>query len=91
MVKPFTLKEGTMYRVGQNNIMHKCLTTLETHIVFKELHEGMVGRHFVANITINFFMDVGYWWPILFKDIHEFCRSYDNCQKIRGLKTKKFG
>ncbi len=34
-------------------------------------------------------MDVGYWWPIIFKDTHEFCKSYDNCQKIRGLKTKK--
>ncbi len=36
-------------------------------------------------------MDVGYWWPILFKDTHEFCKSYDNCQKIRRLKTKKIG
>jgi hypothetical protein len=34
-------------------------------------------------------LDVGYWWPILFKDTHEFCRNYDSCQKIGGLKTKK--
>jgi hypothetical protein len=25
--KPFTTKEGKMYRVGQNNKFHKCLTT----------------------------------------------------------------
>jgi hypothetical protein len=39
--KPFTLKERTMYKVGQDNIMCGCLTTLETQIVLKELHEGV--------------------------------------------------
>jgi hypothetical protein len=77
-----------MYRVGQDNKMHKCLTTLETQIVLKELHEGVVGKHFVANIIAKKILDVKYWWPILFKDTHEFCRSYDSCQKIGGLKTK---
>ncbi len=49
-VEPFTLKEGIMYRVGQNNKMHKCLTTSKAQIVFQELHEGVAGGHFVANI-----------------------------------------
>jgi hypothetical protein len=33
-------------------------------------------------------LDVRYWWPTLFKDIHDFCKSCDNCQKIGGFKTK---
>jgi hypothetical protein len=64
------------------------LTTLEAHLVLKELHEGVVGRHFAANITAKKILDARYWWPTLFKDIHDFCRRYDNCQKIRRLKTK---
>ncbi len=86
--KPFILKEGIMYRMEQDNIMHKYLTTSRTQIVLKELHEGVARGHFVANIIAKKILDVGYWWPILFKDIHEFCRSYDNCKKIGGLKTK---
>jgi len=27
---PFILREGIMYRVGQDNRMHKCLTTSES-------------------------------------------------------------
>ncbi len=77
-----------MYRVGRNNRERRCLTTLEAHLVLKELHEGVVGRHFATNITAKKFLDAGYWWPTLFKDIHDFCRRYDNCQKIRRLKTK---
>ncbi len=68
--------------------MCRCLTTLEAQIVLKELHEGMVGRHVAANIISKKILNLGYWWPIIFKDIHEFCKSCDNCQRIRGLKTK---
>jgi hypothetical protein len=27
--KPITVKEGIMYKVGQDNKMHRCLTTLK--------------------------------------------------------------
>jgi hypothetical protein len=33
-------------------------------------------------------LDAGYWWPTLFKDSHEFCKTYDSSYKIGGLKTK---
>jgi len=58
--------------------MCRCLTTSKTHTIFKGLHEGVVGGHFVTNITAKKITDASYWWPILFKDIHEFCRRCDN-------------
>ncbi len=85
--KPITVKEGIMYKVGQDNKMHRCLTTLEAQIILKELH-GVARGHFVANITAKKILDVRYWQLILLKDTHDFCRSCDNCQKIRRLKTK---
>jgi hypothetical protein len=77
-----------MYKMGQDNRMRRCLTTSKAYIVLKELHEGVVGGQFVANITAKKILDVGYWWPTLFKDTHEFCRSCGSCQKIGGLKIK---
>jgi hypothetical protein len=68
--------------------MHRCLTTFETQIVLKELHEGLIGGHFVANITTKKIINVGYGWPTLFKETHDFCRCCDSYQKIGGLKTK---
>jgi len=65
-----------------------CLTTLEAQIILKELHEGVVRGHFTIDIIVKKIMDVRYWWPTLFKDIHDFCTNYDNYQKIRKLKTK---
>jgi hypothetical protein len=86
-IEPFTLKEGIVCRVGQGNRMHRCLTTSETQIVLEELYEIVVGGHFVVEITLKKILDVRYWWPTLFKDIHDFCGSCDSCQKIRRLKT----
>jgi hypothetical protein len=40
-----------MYKVGQDNTMHICLTTSEAHIVLKELYKGMAKGHFVIDIT----------------------------------------
>jgi len=39
----------------------------------------MVGRHFATYIIAKKILDAGYWWPTVFKDTHEFCRSYDSC------------
>jgi hypothetical protein len=48
----------------------------------------MVGRHFVTNITTKKILNVGYWWPTLFKNIHDFCKNCDNYQNFGGLTTK---
>jgi hypothetical protein len=64
------------------------LTTLETQIILKELHKGVVRKHFVTYIIVKKILNAKYWWPTLFKDTHDFCKNYDNCQKIRGLNTK---
>ncbi len=30
-------------------------------------------------------MDVGFWWPTMLKNVHDYCRSCDACQRTRGL------
>ncbi len=74
---------------GKTFYFERCLTTSKAQIVLQELH-GVVGRHFVTNITTKKILDAGYWWPTLFKNTHDFCKCYDNCHKIGGLKIKSF-
>jgi hypothetical protein len=49
-----------MYKMGQNNKLHKCLTTLEAQIVLKELHERVLGGHFAMDIIAKKILDVSY-------------------------------
>jgi hypothetical protein len=54
----------------------------------KELHDGPSRRHFATEITQRNILDVGYWWPTMYRVVHDYCRSYDACQRIGGLATQ---
>jgi len=53
-----------------------------------ELHEGPSKGHFAIKIMQRKILDVGYWWPIMYRDVHDYCRSCDACQKTRRLTTQ---
>jgi len=51
----------------------------------RDLHEGPLGRHFTSKITQRKILDVGYWWPTMYKNVHDYCRSCDACQQMGRL------
>ncbi len=65
-------KRGNYVQSGTRQQMCKCLTTSKAQIVLKELHEEVARGHFATNIIAKIILDVGYWWPTLFKDTHDF-------------------
>ncbi len=77
--KPFILKEGIMYKMGQDNRMHRCLTTFEAQIVLKKSYTKEWLEDILLKILLQKNLDARYWWLTLFKDIHDFCRSYVIC------------
>jgi hypothetical protein len=48
----------------------------------------MAKKHFIVDIIAKKIMDARYWWPTLFKDTHDFCKSCDMCQKLENFKQK---
>jgi len=76
--------------MGQDNKLQSCLTSTKAHMVMKELHEGPSRGHFVTEITQSKILDGGYWWPIIYRDVHDFYRSCDECQRTGRLATQSF-
>jgi hypothetical protein len=54
----------------------------------KELHEGPSRKHFATKIMQRKILDARYWWPIMLKNMHAYCRSCDASQRIGGLLTQ---
>jgi hypothetical protein len=54
----------------------------------KELHEGPLRKHFATKIIHRKILDVECWWPIMYRNVHDYCRSCDACQRTRGLITQ---
>jgi len=86
-VEPFTHKNGKLYKMGQDNKLWRSLTTTKTQMVMKDLHEEPLGGYFAFEIIKRRLLDVGYWWPTMYRDVHDYCKSCDACQRIGGLAT----
>ncbi len=54
-------------------------------MVMRELHEGPSRGHFATEVTQKKILDVGYWWPTMYINVHDYFRSCDACQRTRGL------
>jgi hypothetical protein len=74
------LQNGILYRFGQDNKFCHVLQLERVPTILQELHNGFGGRHFSLNIMVKKILDLGYWWPTMNKNVHEFCRTYDLCQ-----------
>jgi len=73
------MKNDVLYIMGQDNILRQCLVTTKVQKVIKELHDGIVRGHFIIEITHKKSLDVGYFWPTIYKNVSEFCRSCNAC------------
>jgi hypothetical protein len=71
--------------MGQDNILQRFLTTIKAQMVMKKLHEGPLKGQFVAEITEKKILDARYWWPTLYKNVNDYFKSCDACQRIGRL------
>ena len=78
---PFQLVQGKLYRQGKDSRLRQVISDSQARMNLQELHKGNVGGHFSQDITVRKVLDVGYWWPTLYKDTYKYCQTCDECQK----------
>jgi hypothetical protein len=49
------------------------------------MHEGVGGGHFSSKIIIHKILVAKYWWPMMHKDILQYCQACENYQQIGNL------
>lgn len=79
---PYTLINGFLYRLGVNDILHRCVLDHEKIGIMQEAHSGSAGGHFQDDTTTKKVLKVGLWWSTMQKDIREFIRKCDICQRM---------
>ena len=52
-------------------------------MILTEAHTGIAGGHYSGKPTLKKILTIGLWWPTLQKDVKEFCRSRDVCQRTK--------
>lgn len=79
---PYTLINGFLYRLGVDDILWRCVLDHEQVGIMEEAHAGSAGGHFQADTTTKKVLQAGLWWLTMHKDIREFVRKCDICQRM---------
>ena len=80
-VGPYTLIKNVLYKLTPDMKLKRCLERREIPRVISALHEGNAGGHFAVKTTVAKIRDAGYWWPTMHRDVYQFIRSCDPCQR----------
>ena len=80
-VAPYTLIRGILFKLGADDILKRCLEPPDQKKVTRSLHAGSSGGHFAFVSTVNRIRSAGYWWPYIHRDVRNFVRSCDQCQR----------
>jgi hypothetical protein len=68
----YQLIVGHLYKLGENNILRRCVMEHEHPIILAEEHEGIVRGHYARKATVQMILHVGLWCPKISKDAKEY-------------------
>ena len=54
----------------------------------KDVHEGVARGHYAGKETTHKIMDARLWWPTIFQDTKDYCKSCEVCQCV-GKQSKR--
>ncbi|BFG30469.1 hypothetical protein CerSpe_167430 [Prunus speciosa] len=87
-VKRYFVDGSTLYRKGFNGEPLKCLGESEARQVMQEIHAGECGEHQGMKRLHRQLLSVGYYWPTVKKDAHDFVKRCHTCQIHANLSHK---
>nr|GEW95900.1 reverse transcriptase domain-containing protein [Tanacetum cinerariifolium]GFA54340.1 reverse transcriptase domain-containing protein [Tanacetum cinerariifolium] len=69
-------------------VIWRCVHGKEALDILVACHNGPTRGHHGANLTAKKIFDVGFFWPTIYKDAHEFVKNYDSCQRQGKLSQR---
>jgi hypothetical protein len=83
----YSMISNQLYFQGKDGVLRRTIGNCDTSRLLYEFHDGFYGGHFAGRITTEKILQVGYYWPTLFKDAHDYCKSCDVCQAYAQRST----
>jgi hypothetical protein len=83
----YSMIGNQLYFKGRDGVLRRTIRKCDTSCLLYEFHDGFCGGHFARRIIVEKILQAGYYWPTLFKDAHDYCRS---CDVMLSLCTKVY-
>nr|GFA43701.1 DNA-directed DNA polymerase [Tanacetum cinerariifolium] len=80
-VKHYFWDDPFLFKICANQVIRRCVHGKEALDILVACHNGPTGGHHDVNLTAKKIFDVGFFWPTIYKDAHEFVKNYDSYQR----------
>ena len=77
----YIMVDKDLYHKGKDGVLRRVPIKEEIVEILQKMHEEACGGHFSHDIMLRKILLTGFTWPSIHKDIHEWCKSCDACQK----------
>ena len=80
--------EPVLYRRGADMIIRRCVPETEQGDIMEKCHASPYRGHFARDKTSQKILQLGFYWPTLFKDCFEWVKHCDACQRMGNLSRR---
>ena len=87
-IKKYYFDDPYLFKYCPDQIMRRCVPNDEHMRILTFCHSEACGGHFSAWKTADKILQAGFYWPTLFKNCFEFCKTYTRCEQLGGI-TKR--
>jgi len=87
-VKRYYWDEPYLYILCRDQLYRRVVAKEEVDGILTHCHGSSYGGYFATFKTVSKVLQVGFWWPHMFKDTQDFVSRCDSCQR-RGNITKR--
>ncbi|XP_038714979.1 uncharacterized protein LOC120008660 [Tripterygium wilfordii] len=84
-VRNFFWDDPYLFKYCSDQVIRRCIPNNEFESVMAFCHKYACGGHFSSKKTAAKILQSGLYWPSLHKDVHAYCLSCDNCQRLGNL------
>lgn len=80
--------EPYLFKRGSDGLFCRCIAREEVDGLLQHCHGSNYGGHFATFKIATKIVQAGFWWPSLFKDIHDFISWCDRCQREGNISRR---
>jgi hypothetical protein len=84
----FSLIVEQLYKMGLDELLRRCVMEEERTLILVEAHEGITGGHYAGKEKMQKVLRDGLWWPTLHRDVKDYYRACDVCQRVGKLSIR---
>ena len=83
--KYYVWDDPYLWKICSDQVVRRCVPQEEFESILRFCHTYASGGHFGPQRTTRKVSDSGFYWPTLFRDAYNFCKSCEQCQRTGNI------